>query len=253
MFKIKLKKLINQLYPTGRAFNIPKNGVLDKLHDGLTISQNQLIEDSLSIFDSILPDNDNFTADDATRWEERLGMITNESVLLSDRKSAIIRKMNHPGTILARQSWDYLQEQLQLAGFDLYVYENIPEQTVEQILQPFSETGQLGDGQLDDFELGDVFSVYPELFNCAELGDGQLGDFQLDECVYKNKIANNIDELKDIPFNIGQNYRSIFFIGGPVIGEFANVNEERKNEFRQLVLKIKPVQAIGILFINYTY
>ena len=32
-----------------------------------------------SILNSILPDNDNFDIDDAERWEERLGMISNSS------------------------------------------------------------------------------------------------------------------------------------------------------------------------------
>lgn len=251
MFSDKLKKITKQLYPTGRAFRIPSNGIMERLHDALIVSEAQMIEDALSTLDVILPDNDNFTVEDAQRWEQRLGMISNSSVSLADRKAAIIRKMNHPGTILARQSHDYLQDSLQLAGFDVYVHENIPEQTIEELLQPSSMTGQQGDGQQGDFQQGDVHSSYSSLFQCVQQGMIQQGLFQQGECIYLNKVVNNIDENLDIPFPIVGNYRSTFFIGGEVLGTFADVDENRKDEFRQLILKIKPVQTVGLLLINY--
>lgn len=253
MFRRQLGKITQKLYPTGRAFNVKRGSTIARVHKALIVSENQLFEDAASTLDVILPDNDNFTADDATRWEQRLGMITNPSVTLADRKLAIIEKMNHPGTILARQSWDYLQGRLQSAGFNVWVHENIPTQSVQTVLQPFSGIGQLGTGQLGDYQLGDVETAYPGFFTCTQLWFGQLGDFQLGECTYNNKIVNNIDEEKDAPFNVGQNLRSTFFIGGQTLGTFANVDEERKNEFRQLILKSKPVQAVGYLFVNYTY
>src|SRR5690606_32537660 len=80
--------------------------------------------DALKIQDAQLPDNDGFTADDATDWERRLGMIYSPLVPLADRKLAILRKMNHPGTIKARQNWLYVEGQLRAAGFDVYVHEN---------------------------------------------------------------------------------------------------------------------------------
>jgi len=44
----------------------------------------------------------------------------------------------------------------------------------------------------------------------------------------------------------------ILFVGGVTVGSFANVPLARKNEFRQLILKSKPLHAVGYLFINYT-
>lgn len=253
MFKDKLKQITKQLYPTGRAFQNRRDGIIERMHDALIESENQLHEDSQSVLDTILPDNDNFLEAEATRWEQRLGMITNSSVPLAERKLAIIRKMNHPGTILARQSHDYLQDQLQTAGFDVYVHENIPEQTVQQILAPFTNSGQLGNFQLGQKQLGSVLSFYSELFNCSQLGQFQLGQKRLGSCSYNNKVANYIDEQKDANFNTGSNLKSVFFVGGQVLGTFANVDEDRKDEFRQLILKVKPVQSVGFLFIDYIY
>src|SRR5688572_11845637 len=120
----KIKSLTKQLYPTGRVFKMPVGGFFEKLHNGLAESENRAYEDAVSILDSALPDNDKFTSADASSWEKRLGLITNTSVSLDDRKLSIIRKMAHPGSVKGRQHYLYLQGQLQAAGFDLNVYEN---------------------------------------------------------------------------------------------------------------------------------
>ena len=54
-------------------------------------------------------------------------------------------------------------------------------------------------------------------------------------------------------FDIGDNYKSTFFIGGAVLGDFANVPFQREKEFRQLVLKLKPDQTIAFIFINFQF
>lgn len=233
MFKERLISLTRQLYPTGRAFKMPKFGYLEKLHSALAESESQAYSDAVSILSSILPDNDNFTADDATDWERRLGLITNTSVSLADRKLAIIRKINHPGTIPARQNYLYLQGQLQLAGFDLYVYEN-----------------RFPDG-FGGYETENPLTVTGGVGGLAyQHGDFQHGDFQHGSG-FGNVVANSIDEEEDLKFNVGDNLKSTFFIGGGPIGTFANVDVNRKKELRQLILKIKPVQTVAYLFVNY--
>lgn len=233
MFKEKIVSLTKQLYPTGRAFKMPKFGYLDKLHNALAESENQAYSDAVSILNSMLPDNDGFTADDATDWERRLGLITNESVSLADRKLAIIRKINHPGTIPARQNYLYLQGQLQAAGFDVYVYEN-----------RFPDGG-------GGYETYNPLTVSGGAGSFAyQHGDLQHGDFQ-HGAAFQNICVNHIDEAEDWLFNIGSNLKSTFFIGGTPIGTFANIDANRKREFRQLILKIKPVQTVAYLFVNY--
>ncbi len=224
MYKAVLKELTKQLNPTGRAFNISADSTIEKLNAGLIKSESRMHEDIRGVLSSILPDNENFTVEAASRWEQFLGMITNEDVPLEDRKQAIIRKMNHPGTILARQSADYLQSQLQLAGFNVFVHENIPESLISDLIYYFEE---------------------------VQFGEFQFGQVQFGQKVYKDKVANNIIQLKDISFLPGDTYRNVFFVGGEVFGDFANVSEARKDEFRQLILKIKPAQTVAYLLINY--
>ena len=213
-------KLTKQLYPTGRAFNYKKDSNLYNLHDGLGQSEEDAFNDANSVMFSILPDNSNFTSDDAERWEQMLGIITNSGISLSDRKQAIIRKLNHPGEIPARQSWDYLQEQLQTAGFDVYVHENIPEIAI---------TG-------DEINLDEINS----------------GEYSLADAPYLDRVVNHIDENKDLDFILAfDGFRSVFTVGGLVSGTNADVDGGRKEEFRQLILKIKPVNTVCYLRINY--
>ena len=249
----KIKKITRQLYPTGRAFNMSAGGNFEKLHSGLAESEARAVDDANAILFSILPDNANFTVDDAEDWERRLGMITSPGVSLPDRMAAIIRKMNHPGDIPARQSWDYLQDSLQLAGFDVYVHENIPEQSPQnfiiapEMIEMDSAGSEMGDGG----EMANVFSLFPSFFNIPEMGEIEMGAVEMDDYSFNNLVVNNISEFLDSYYSIVDNYRSTFFVGGQIKGTFADVDINRKDEFRQTILRIKPAQSVGILLINY--
>lgn len=120
----KIKKFGKSLYPTGRAFKMPLDGFFEKLNNSLSESEKRAYENALSTIDSAIPDNSNFTAEDATQWERRLGLIQGQGTLVQ-RKAAIKRKMNHPGLSKTRQSALFLQKQLQDADFDVNVIENI--------------------------------------------------------------------------------------------------------------------------------
>lgn len=231
----KILKLTDQLYPSGRAFKLPKDSDFKKLHEAIGLSEERAYNDALAILDSILPDNDNFSLDDAADWERRLGLITNLSVSLANRKLAIERKMNHPGTIPARQHYLYLEGQLQAAGFNVFVFEN-----------------KFPDG-FGGIETRDPITVSGGGAGTPiQMGDHQLGDVQMGSGISSGLICvNYIDEAQDLLFDVGSNLRSTFFIGANPVGDFADVDQNRKDEFRQLILKIKPAQTVGYLFINY--
>jgi len=224
------------LYPRGRAFKMPVGGVLEKVHAALAKTEAQVYADAHSILNSVLPDNDNFTTADATDWERRLGIFSSDAVPLADRKLAILRKMNHPGTIRARQHYLYLQEQLRAAGFDVYVHEN----------------------RFDDGVGGYITKTPEQVAGSAPTGYAVHGIWRHDQiqhgAQWSNKIVNHVDEALDAVFVVSPNYRSTFFISGDESnpGVFASVLAARKNEFRQLILQLKPAQTVGFLFVNYT-
>lgn len=229
----KLVSLTKQLYPTGRAFWMPFGGVLDRLHKTLAISEEKVYNDIVSTLDSILPDNMNFTAYDAYDWELRLGILPNESMSLADRKLAIARKLNQPGVAPAKSNWRYLQKQLRAAGFDVYVHEN----------------------RFDDYPNGYITMTPFELTGDASYFDSrQYGEFQYGDYQYGGKytkfVANHIDESIDWLYDL-TNLRKTFYVGGVNPGDIANVDLIRKDEFRQLILTIKPTHTVGFLLINY--
>lgn len=247
-----LKKVTQQLYPTGRAFGVNKDGVRDELEDALIIQEVEFYNESMDILNELLPDNDDFTTQFATNWEQRLELITDPLLSLADRKAAILRKMNHPGDIPARQSWDYMQEQLQLANFDVYVHDNTTGMDINQVLSNNSAIYQLGQGQLGQYQLASVQSIFSSYFTCTQLGNSQLGQGQLGYCEnYSRKVVNNINWEKDQYFIINDWYK-VFYVGAINLGDFADVLTTRREEFRQLILKIKPVNTVAVLLINYT-
>lgn len=229
-----LVNLTKGLYPSGRAFRMPDLGVFRAFTEGYLRSMERAYNEGLSIFNGLIPDNDKFTAEDATFWERRLGLIVNNNTLLSDRKLAIARKMQHPGTNKSRQDALYVQAQLQLAGFDVYVFEN-----------------RFDDG------FGGFFTKTPEEFAVSNItAQVQHGQFQHGQqqhgATYQYKIVNHLNSALDATFDVGDNLRSTFFISGIVPGENAVIPESRELEFRDLVLKLKPKQTVCYAFISTT-
>jgi len=231
--------LLIRLFPQkGRAFKIPYMGIFWRFLRAISLSFGRALSAATSVFDSIFPDNDNFTADDAEIQERLYGLPTNSSVPLADRKLAIYRRMAHPGEQPARQGALFIEQQLQAAGFDVYVYENrfFEGSPASWITKTPTEILGVGVG----------YAAYG-LFGYGELGYGDT--FALSGVTV---IANYLEEAKDEYFNFGSNYRSSFFIAGATITTFADVPAVRKTELRQLLLTLKPTNTAGWLFVNFT-
>lgn len=251
--KEKIMRLRRRLYPTGRAFHMEPGGNFDKLNEVQAEQEGIIFDDALSILHTILPDNPNFTAEDATRWEQRLGLIVDPpGVTLADRSAAILRKMSHPGGILARQSADYIQQSLQTAGFDLYVYDNVNSLTIIQVLALNPAIVNWGQNNFGQFNFSSVQAYYSQYFNEIQFGNGSFGQFNWGQQLFFNqKVINFIEPQYDIYYNTS-NWRSVFYVGGPTLGEIADIPAARRLELRQLILRLKPVQTAGYLLINYT-
>lgn len=227
-------KLSKILLPTGRAFRAGEGSNMEKELRALAVSETQLYNDSVSTFNSMLPDNDYFTEEDATAWEVRLGMVTDPASPLADRKLAILRKMAAPGLNPAKGHYLFIEGQLQAAGFDVYVHENL------FVTYP---TGVVVNNNPAD---------YYGTTNLKKPRHGMFRHGQIRHGAYwNNLVVNSITQEGDMGFNLGGSLASTFFIGGETLGTYANVLATRETEFRQLILTLKQVQAVGLLFINY--
>lgn len=215
-FSDKITTLSAQLYPTGRAWWKKKNSIFDKIHQALSLSESRVENDILNLQYDILADSVNMSLTATELWESVFGITAKGTI--SDRLSAIYQRQMYPNNELARQSKSFIQNQLQLAGFDVYLHNS---------------------------------NVSP---NSSIYGIFQYGQKKYNETVQSySLITNEVDETKERPYlisNIGEKF--IFVIGSEISGEYADVSLERKNEFRELVLRLKPAHSIAVLNINFT-
>lgn len=230
-----MANLATQLYPTGRAWYMLKNSVMEKFHSAINVSFVRLVDDSRKTLDSCFPDNENFSEDDCNLWEYRFGMRTNSTLSLSVRRNAILQRMARGRNVPARQHIKYLEYQLQLAGFNVWLHENgfVPPGVDDPIR--FYKRPQ------------DIIALMAE--NVQHSDSTQHGIGVQHGGVNSEVIANSYksNEL----FSVGDDYLwATFFIGGETLGEVAEVPENRMEEFRELVLKLKPAHLVAFTFIN---
>jgi len=223
-------KLTKQLFPSGRAFKLPKNSIFQKLMYALGLSEARAYDFALSTLDRILPDNDNFTADDATLWERRLNITIQPAGLnLAERKIRINRKYAFPGTAIYRQNYRFLQDQLQKYGFNVYVHENrFPD-----------GGGYVYVNVLDDSILQHSDTV--EHGYQSEMGSNTL-----------DLIANSADPNEEYSLGTNpDNMKGLFFIGGETYPDTAKLDINQLEDFRKLVLLLKPAATVAILLLEY--
>lgn len=290
--EIKIKEVVKQLYPSGRAWNhitdaetmevieVYTDGVGAAYTDGVgevygneTGSLNPFgkqlfmaesktyatfFDNAISVLNSLIADNDNFDETDADNWERVLSLFISE-LTLEQRKAAIIRKQAYPNGILERAYYEFLQQQLQDAGFSVYVHENRfadgsggwDVQDPDDLTSTPYELGSTEFGVADfaggtagisysitanylDEDKDNLF--YSGILNQAQFGQAQMG-------ISEFQRAENLDRETGLRYS--------FFICGSSFPDMATVPCERKDEFRQLVLTLKHNHIIGFLLINY--
>ena len=227
-----MSNLALQLYPTGRAFTFKKESVLDNTHLSFNRSFIRIINDSQLTIDSTFPDNDNFTIEDCELWEYRFGIVTNNLLTLQQRKSAIYRRMSRGRNVPARQHRNYIESQLQLAGFDVYLYENgFIESGVRVYKRPQDIIGSLP----SNVQHGGV----------SQHGIGLQHGGSSSQIIANSYQANELYSVSDTRL------WATSFIGGATLGSYAVIPASREEEFRELVLKLKPAHLAFFTFINY--
>lgn len=221
-----MSELAAQLYPTGRAFYMPKDGVANNTHLALNKSFIRIINDCQSTIDSNFPDNENFTEEDCALWEYRFGMIADLALSIDERRRAIYRRMSRGRNVPARQHKNYIEYQLQLAGFDVYVHENTYPYKKPQDIVAFSSN------------------------NVQHGGTSQHGVGMQHGGGSADVIANSYQSGES--YSVSDNRLwATFFLGGEILGDMASVAVNRQEEFRELVLKLKPAHLVAFTFINY--
>jgi hypothetical protein len=242
----KIISLTDQLYPKGRAFRFINGGWLKTIHEALASSETGAWDDATSVINnSLLPDNDSFDLDDAEIWEKRLLIPVSTGATLEERKKAIGRKWRYPGEIKARAHRLFIQSQLQFAGFNVVLYEN-----------------RVYDGS------GGITTIDPNGFVGFQHGEFEHGEFEHGQFGME-LLANYIEVARDADFDISSNYSATFFVASADFGTVdsngvttpnytatateivADIPATRKDEFRELLLRLKPAKTVGVTLINW--
>lgn len=227
-------KMVELLYPTGTAWNLPENRNFSNLHSALNLSLLQVALDAAATLDDTFPDNANFDASDCDLWEYRFGIEFNPALSTAQRRQNIYNAMAFPQNILGRQSPSYIESSLRDAGFDVHIYENIFFDGGGNLIQktPAEILGTIGTiTQLRQIPL------QTQLGSQTQLGGGSF-----------TVIANS---EQPETYNPGGILWPTFFISGNTISTPANVSQYRQTEFRRLVLKLKPAHTMAFLIVNF--
>jgi hypothetical protein len=229
-----LLDLTDQLYPTGRAWRF-NGSQFEKLHRAINDVFFQLRADCVSLLNSSFPDNEYFNISDCIYWEGKLGIISNSALPLELRMQIIRNKMAFPRNIKARQGPAYINQQIELQGFTgVKIYENIfyDNNGNYYYKTPFEVSGDI----LDVTQHGGI----TQHGNSTQHGDGSFE-------VIANDIENEV-------YSIGGNqnlYATFFIASAASLYEKGIVESHRKQEFRELILKLKPAHLVAFTFINY--
>lgn len=230
--KQELTDIAVQLYPTGRAWLMPEKSNLNLLHQAINLSVFSLLTAADEVLSGYFPDSTGFTADDATVWENRLGLNAG-TLTLVQRKANILRKIAFPQNVKARQHLNYIQNQLNQAGFNVKLYPNI-----------FYDV----DGNLYRKQPSEILDL--QIATTQHGGTTQHGSGTQHGGGNVEVVAN---ELLEENYGVGGQSRlyATFFIAGESLNQIAEVEKSREAEFRELILKLKPAHLVAYLFVNY--
>ena len=242
--------LIDKLFPTGRAwlqkpFKIMtaiKGGIADELEDARAAAL--LLKDS--IFPSFM--DEQFISD----WESRFRLPVQSALTIEERRERLVAQwLSGTG-----QTAEHIQNKLQESGFDVYVTDGVSDAEFDSLLGEYV----LGDFVLEgSVVIGERVVANP----CAQfssvgtiLGDFVLGDnFVLDKNrprIIVNHIDNTLENEEFCPLDT-EDYKYVFYIQGgpgPALGEIATIPAARYKEFREIVLKYKPMNSWVLVFLE---
>ena len=93
------------------------------------------------------------------------------------------------------------------------------------------------------FELGNVLvhGAAEAVHGASSVSGGTVVD----------KVANFIDVERDNLFVVPSDLRATFYISGIDIELGVDVPIERRDELRQIILQVKPLQTVGFMLVNY--
>jgi len=264
------RAIINSLLPPGAAWAPKADSDYDLLLEGIADNSDKVHDDLRELGTLRDPARTPILSD----LEKELGVIPTTLATDAQRRERLAAFMYRRASTGA---WDILQSKLRAAGFaDVYVHPNDPSVNPDIFLAqafnmvcgdllPGGNDAQCGEAEAICAQVGgelvvngDLFINYPNYVNlCDNLvycGDDVYCD---DFDGYKSSF---VDQLYVIPADPGY-WPLVFFVGGaatrdPITNEITDIEiygvpNQRRLEFRRIILTFKPMHSWGGLIVVY--
>ena len=199
-----------QLYPNGHAFNVSDNTNRAKIHNSTNVVYNDYLDQSKSLVNGALA-KDGISEEEISFLENIYGVYFVDGLTIEERLNRVRLRMTYPNGIVNRSSAAWIEHVLMSFGFDVRIIEN---------------TGEI--------------PPQPAILSRTQYGTTNYGiNNNLNGFKY-NVIANSMFENEIYSF--GGKLWATFFIN-----IITPIEPERINEFRELVLKLKPAHLCAIV------
>lgn len=226
------------------------------LYEALSLELERVDDYRQKVYKSAVP-NALMDPDSIDDYEDKYGILDITTATDSERIDRIIERAQMDGN----GGPDWLQEQIQKAGFELYVIMNEKNQSL---------VSQFGDFQFSDVQFGglitytDPRTVDGELVASSPNGDigGQFlafGDYQFGSSIQFGTLEGNTAYPRPKPFVIGSNPNTwgyVFFLSPfPTTvatdpADFLDVSELEWDYLRKTVLQLKHLRNWAIVQVN---
>jgi len=261
-FNERFFKIIKYLLPKSKSFKIYIEKKLSNFFKALTC----IPDDFRKYLDEIYLDIFPKTTRQLDEWKNEFGLFFFPPYE-NEQRETIDGEWKAKGG----QGKDYIQQVLRDAGFDVYVHENIPPVDPDIFLTSIASMVCGGfnayAGRLDAYagltggELLVNGPIYTNIIDIASsAGNINMSCGNLKACCRYFEKMEIVDKTYTIT-NDPDYWGYFFFIGGQATRninheletiDFALIPSGRKEEFKRLVLKLKPAQTWVGLIVTYT-
>lgn len=252
------RNIISALLPQGQAWEPAANDDYDLLLNGIGTNSDEIMND----LDLIRHFRNPWKTPILSDLEREYGIIPILTATDYERRQRLAAKMFMRSSL---PTYEFLQQKLQDAGFDVQVHANSPavdptifldeafQMTAGDLLpggndaqagEPEAYCGRVGGELLVN---GDIFNAFPNYTVLCDEAEAQCGE--------DGSFAGEYDSirLESVVYDIppAAQWPLVFFVGGdatrgPVTGELteiqiAPVQAERKSEFKRIILRYKPM------------
>jgi len=249
----------NGLLPSGSAFKLTFNSQIRKLFKVLGLPADQVENESTNIFFDADPQNTRCLDE----WDEQFA-IFGPTATEQDRRDRVDAAWKETGG----QSPGYIQGLLQSAGFDVYVHEAAEYfgagdrvvggsgKSCTPTACKLGDIGIVGAGNIvgGGYErLRVIKDPRPFVGGAVHIvGDTSIvGSGNIVGATQGILLINDLVETPPAALDDPDTWPYVWYIGAETFGDFANVSNERQDEFIRLIQKVRPRHTWIVLFINF--